>query len=347
MKFLHYAALVCSAAAVRLQSTQNHITNMIKLTKEIPDPEEVWSHFDTDHSDTWSLSEAKAAFQGAMKYFGHELPKGWEKMVEAEFKKADTSGDGEVDPKEMGVYLFQLVDENDDGVWSRGELKDAVKAIAHFSKNKLIADWEHHVDEAFDAVDTNGDDAASPKEIMAALKKYGTPDINDLFEKKAKNLKINSLVFLDKRVPDPEEVWSHFDTDHSDTWNLAEAKAAFKGAMDYFGHELPKGWEKAVEAEFKKADTSGDGEVSPKEMGVYLFELVDANDDGAWDLDEVYGAVEAVAKFSGNTLKKDWKKCVKGAFDTVDTNDDGAASPKEIMAALKKHGVPDINDLFE
>lgn len=247
----------------------------------------------------------------------------------------------------MGVYIFQAVDANDDGSIDLGEMKGALKAVAEFTGNKLKAGWEGKVEGAFKAIDADGNKKISGKEAMAAIKTHGIPDINDLFEKKSANLKINSLLFLDKRVPDPEEVWSHFDTDHSDTWNLAEAKAAFKGAMDYFGHELPKGWEKAVEAEFKKADTSGDGEVSPKEMGVYLFELVDANDDGAWDLDEVYGAVEAVAKFSGNTLKKGWKKCVKGAFDTVDTNDDGAASPKEIMAALKKHGVPDINDLFE
>lgn len=50
-----------------------------------------------------------------MEYFGHALKKGWKSKVAKEFKKADTNGNGTVSPKEMGVYLFKLVDENEDG----------------------------------------------------------------------------------------------------------------------------------------------------------------------------------------------------------------------------------------
>ena len=347
MKFLHYAALIATTAAVRLQSTQNAITNLISLDKRIPSPEDVWNHFDTDNSGSWDLQEAQAAFKGAMDYFGHPLPKGWKAMVAKEFKKADTDGSGAVSPKEMGVYLFELVDENDDGTWSRKEVHGAIKALADFSGNKLIADWQKHVDAAFDAVDTNGDGQASPKELMAALEKHGVPDINDLFVQKGGKLKLNQLVYLTKDIPDPEEVWKQFDVDGSNSWDLGEAKAAFKAGMKYFGHPLPAGWEKAVEAEFKKADRDGSGDVDPKEMGVYLFELIDSNDDGAWDLKEVENAIECLAKFTKNKLKKGWAKHVAAAFNAVDKNGDGKATPKEILAALKKHGVPDVNALFE
>lgn len=34
-------------------------------------------------------------------------------------------------------------------------------------------------------------------------------------------------------------------------------------------------------------------------------------------------------------------------MEEVDANDDGKASKEEIYEALKKHGFPNINDLFE
>lgn len=75
--------------------------------------------------------------------------------------------------------------------------------------------------------------------------------------------------------------------------------------------------------------------------------MVDENDDGKWSLAEVKDAIAAVAKFSGNKLNKDAARDIENAFKAVDTNGDGSATPKEIFAALKKHGVPDINALFE
>lgn len=83
------------------------------------------------------------------------------------------------------------------------------------------------------------------------------------------------------------------------------------------------------------------------EMGAWIFDLVDSDDDGEIQLDELNHAIEEIAKFTGNTLKKGWKKTVKNAVSGVDTDNSGGASMKEIMAALKKHGVPNINDLFE
>ena len=271
MKFLHYAALIASTTAVRLTTSQNSLASLISLEKHIPDPEEVWKKFDTNHDGEWDLSEAKNAFKSAAEYFEQKLPAGWEKLVEQEFKKADKNGNGTVSPKEMMVYVFELIDENDDGVWSRGEVKGAIKALAHITKNELIEGWEEHVDEAFTAVDANGDNAASPKEIMAALKKHGVPDINDLFKQKGQNLKLNQLIFAMKKIPNPEDVWKQFDTDSSNSWDLNETKSAFKAAMKYFGHDLPAGWEKAVEGEFKKADADNSGAVTPNEMATYLF----------------------------------------------------------------------------
>jgi len=231
-------------------------------------------------------------------------------------------------------------------MWQPQEVFDAIEALAKFTRNKLIKGWKKHVADAFEHVDTNNDGAASGKEVMAALKKYGFPNINDLFEKNDKKITIDNLIFLDKRVPSPQEVWEHFDKNGDGEWDLAEATNAFKGAMEYFGHKLPKGWKRMVASEFKKADKDGSGKVSAKEMMVYIYDAIDSNDDGVWDLDEVKDAIEAIAKFSGNTLKKGWEKMVEGAFKAVDANSDGKATGKEVMAALKKYGVPDINDLF-
>lgn len=41
----------------------------------------------------------------------------------------------------MMVYIFEMVDSNDDGTWQVDEFLDAVRAIAKFSKNKLIKGW--------------------------------------------------------------------------------------------------------------------------------------------------------------------------------------------------------------
>lgn len=82
-------------------------------------------------------------------------------------------------------------------------------------------------------------------------------------------------------------------------------------------------------------------------MGVYLFKMVDENDDGKWSLQEAKDAIRAIAKFSGNKLTKDAMKDVKNAFKAADANDDGSITPKELYDALEKHGVPDINALFE
>jgi Ca2+-binding EF-hand superfamily protein len=345
MKFFAYAALVATTSAVRLIPKQNSISSLVQVEKHIPDPEEVWKHFDKDNSGTWDLQEAQDAFKGAMEYYGHGLPDGWKAAVKKHFNEIDEDGSGDVCPKEMLTFMFDGIDSNDDGFWQPNEVYTAIEHIAKFTGNTLKKDWKEMVNGAMEHVDTNDDGKASGREVMAALKKYGVPDFNALFEGDAKHLKLSDLV--EKRIPSPTDVWNKFDTDGSNSWDLKETQKAFKAAMKYFGHALPKHWKKHVAAEFKKADKDGSGSVSPKEMGVYLFKLVDENDDGVWSKGECRDAIEAVAKFSGNTLKKGWKKIVNKAFDAVDTNNDNKVTPKEAFDALEKHGVPDIHHLFE
>jgi Ca2+-binding EF-hand superfamily protein len=103
-------------------------------------------------------------------------------MVKQHFKMADTDKSGSIDPKEMMAYMFQMIDENDDGAWDLKEVLNAIRGIARFSKNKLIKGWQKKVTDVFVVVDKNGDGKATPKELFAALKKHGVPDINDLFE---------------------------------------------------------------------------------------------------------------------------------------------------------------------
>lgn len=165
--------------------------------------------------------------------------------------------------------------------------------------------------------------------------------------KKDKRVSLRQLLGLHKSIPSPEEVWKHFDKDGSDDLDLGEVKQGFKDTMKYFGHDLPEGWEGKVEEEFKKADKNGNGAVCKKEMAGYIFDQVDSNDDGEIQMDEVYDAIEAIADFSGNTLVDDWKEKVHDALAGVDTDKSGGASMKEIMAAIKAHGIPDINDLFK
>lgn len=104
--------------------------------------------------------------------------------------------------------------------------------------------------------------------------------------------------------------------------------------MEYFGHPLPEGWKKMVKKVFKEADTNKDGKLEPKEVLMHLFKLIDTDNDGGISLEELYDAIEAIAKFSKNTLIKDWKDHVKNAVSHIDTNDDGKGSAKEIWDAI-------------
>lgn len=188
---------------------------------------------------------------------------------------------------------------------------------------------------------------------MKALEEHGFPDINDLFvPKEGEKINLKSLLKLalgknGKAVPDPEEVWKHFDKNGDGEWDLAEAQAAIRGGLEHFGHDVPADIDEQTAKHFKEVDADGSGKVSPMEMGAWIFDLVDSDDDGEIQLDELNHAIEEIAKFTGNTLKKGWKKMVKNAVSGVDTDNSGGASMREIMAALKKHGVPNINDLFE
>merc|ERR1712167_200170 len=147
---------------------------------------------------------------------------------------------------------------------------------------------------------------ASAEEIWKAIEKHGFPDINDLFVKKDERVSLRSLLGLEKHVPSPQEVWDHFDTNRDGEWDLKETQGAFKGAMEYFGHKLPEGWKKKVAKEFKKADTDRSGKVDAKEMGMYLFKLIDTDEDGEIQLGELYDAIEAIAEFSKNELIDGW-----------------------------------------
>lgn len=123
--------------------------------------------------------------------------------------------------------------------------------------------------------------------------------------------------------------------------------SAFKGIMNSLGHKLPTGWKKIAKKEFKEMDADGSGAVSSNEMIMYIAGKIDTNNDGAWDIKEVYNAIRHLAKFTKNNLIKGWKKLVKEVFDTVDANGDGSVDPKELFAAIKKGGFPDFNGLFE
>merc|ERR1719163_1399517 len=141
---------------------------------------------------------------------------------------------------------------------------------------------------------------------MAAIKKYGYPDINKLFVKKNTRLTLRKLLSLAREIPDPEDVWKHFDKDGSDDLDLAEVKQGYKDVMAYFGHKVEDGWEADVERVFKDVDTSGNGRVCKKEIGAFLFDLVDSNDDGEIQLSEMEDAIKAIADFTGNELVDDW-----------------------------------------
>ena len=200
---------------------------LLSVEKHIPSPEEIWKNFDTNGDNQWDLKETMKAFKTGMKYFGHKLPKNWKKGVKAHFKAADTDNSGAISPKEGLVFLYQLIDENDDGVLTKKEVFGAIKALAKVTKNKLVKDWKEKVGGALEHVDTNNDNKITMKEAMAALEKYGLPDLNDLMvQKEGGKLKLSDLLEMttEKHIPSPEEVWKHFDKNGDGELNLAEVK---------------------------------------------------------------------------------------------------------------------------
>lgn len=142
-------------------------------------------------------------------------------------------------------------------------------------------------------------------------------------------------------------MWKRYDKDGSGEWDIKEAMSAFRGIMKYFKHKLPKGWKKIVKKEFKEMDTDGSGGVSPNEMIMYIAGKIDTNNDNAWQLEEVYNALEKLAGFTRNTLVQGWKEIVKDLFNEVDTNGDGSVQVCELFAEFKNNGYPDMNGIFE
>merc|ERR1711935_468926 len=110
---------------------------------------------------------------------------------------------------------------------------------------------------------------------------------------------------------------------------------------------LGKGWKKEVKHIFKKVDTWGDKKVTMDEIKAAIWHAVDSDNDNEWSLKEVTDAIKAVAKEAGATLKAGWRAEVAAAFKAVDTDASGKVSPKELEAAIKKHGYPDLSELFE
>lgn len=163
-------------------------------------------------------------------------------------------------------------------------------------------------------VDTNNDDKITMKEAMEALEKYGFPDLNDLMvQTEGGKLKLSDLLEMtvEKKIPSPEEVWNHFDKNGDGELDLAEVKQGVKDTFAFFGHDLPADWESETEKHFKDTDTDNSGKVSPKEFGVWVFQMIDQDDDGFIQPQEFLDAIEWIAEKTGNRLKRNWKKKVQ------------------------------------
>ena len=146
---------------------------------------------------------------------------------------------------------------------------------------------------------------------------------------------------------DLAEIFEAVDADGSGDLTMKEVCKAIKHYAKEHGFKLPKGWRKHVKAIFNHVDADKNGKVTLDEIHAAIFNAIDSNNDGEWSLKEVKEALQAVAHHMNKTLKKGWKKEVTEAFNYVDTDNSGKVSGAELEAAIKKHGYPDLDGLFE
>merc|ERR1711865_974227 len=144
-----------------------------------------------------------------------------------------------------------------------------------------------------------------------------------------------------------DEVFKALDGNGDGSLTLPEIYTAVTKYAKAHGVELPEGWKTQVAGMFKGIDENADGKITMGEVKAAIFNAVDADNDGQWSLKEAQEGIQAVANQVGATLKEGWKAEVAEAFKAVDTDASGKVSPKELEAAIKKHGYPDLSGLMK
>ena len=115
-----------------------------------------------------------------------------------------------------------------------------------------------------------------------------------------------------------------------------------------------------VEAQFKKYDADGDGNITheelvngmtefkefTKEEAKFAFELADTNSDGQIDIGEFVALMFPAAKESISNLRKLFKgpKDVERKFKSWDENGDGKLSFEELKEAAAKDASKFLNE---
>ena len=74
---------------------------------------------------------------------------------------------------------------------------------------------------------------------------------------------------------------------------------------------------------FKEIDHNKDGQISPREMMMFIWEQVDSNNDNQISLNELYHMIQSIADFTKNKIRANWKADVAAGFKWVDKNGDG------------------------
>merc|ERR1711998_208094 len=154
---------------------------MSKIAAEhIFDLEEMMEAVDTNGDGAVSWKEVKQAIAHYAREHGYKMTKADWKEVHKVFKHLDANGDKKVTIDEVKTAIWQAVDGNNDGVWSLEEVQDAIEAVAHELDVELKASWKDEIAEGFKHVDTDNSGGVDPKELEAAIKKYGYPDLSQL-----------------------------------------------------------------------------------------------------------------------------------------------------------------------
>jgi calmodulin len=331
ISFLEFAKLMIPNAAEVL-------AKFWKCFRDLKSVRAAFKQFDTDNDGSISRQEV---LQG-MKVSGRNFT---QEDIDVLFVLADRDGDGAIDFVEFALIMiptaperitklrhslntkqkvetaFKKFDSDNDGAIDTNEMKKGLNSTG-------ICMTDQEVETIFAVADLDGDGQVSLREFLQLLVPGSAPSA------------------APRAAPAPQaggNVTAVVAKYRSSYKTIDQVRSAFiKYDIDRDGN--------ISRAELEAGMTAG-GQFTAKESSL-VFDLADADGDGAIDIGEFVGMLFPASAQLISNLKQNFRdeNEVRAAFNSWDTDKDGSISFQELQAAVKRSGQnlsdEDINAIF-
>ena len=239
MRFFAIAALMATASAVRLSSTN-------AIQQGPPSWEDVLEVLDSDNSGTVSWEEIMDFVKEMEKQHGEKMPEDMKKELKKMFDYVDKDGSGDIDKAEFEAAVkahgamgqktrkgftqllaqqgppswedfLEVLDSDNTGTVSWEEIMDFVKEMEKQHGEKMPEDMKKELKKMFDYVDKDGSGDIDKAEFEAAIKAHGA-----MGQKTRKGF--NQLLAQQGGAPQWDDLLAMLDSDQSGTISWGESR---------------------------------------------------------------------------------------------------------------------------